>query len=107
KVEIAEVDRQRHRGAQDSDRVALVNSKIAEHQQAPQSATFPKTEGDDAFLRAFRGDPLDHEAQAENQAAAEADNFPGMNQDPEDIGFGEKMEAIHNEARLRQGLAVY
>ena len=107
KIEIAQVDRQRHRGAQHSHRIALVNGKVTEHEQASQGATFPKAEGDNAFLCAFGGDPLDQEAKTENQAAAEADDFPGMNQDPEDIGFGEKMEAVHNGPRLRQGRALY
>ena len=63
----------------------------------PERAAFPKTKRNHALPRAFRGDPLNQEAHAENQAAAQPDDFPRMNRDPEDVRFGEKkLKAAHS-----------
>src|SRR5438309_1081737 len=58
-IQIAQVNRQRHRRAQDAHGIALVNRKITEHEQTPERAAFPEPEGDHAFPRALRRDPLD------------------------------------------------
>src|SRR5687768_13635847 len=94
-VKVAQINRQRHRRAQHANRIALVNRKITKHQQTAERAAFPKTEGDHTLAGLFRGDPLDEEAQAENQASGEAHDFPGMNHDPKDMGLGEKLKAVH------------
>src|SRR5256714_11123940 len=107
KIKIPQVDRERHRGAQNPHGIALINRKITEHQQTAERAAFPKAERDHAFSRAFGRDPLDEETEAENQAAAQSDDFPRMNQDPEHMRLGQKLEAVHNAPRFLQGAAVY
>jgi hypothetical protein len=102
KVEITQIDRQRHRRAQDPDGIPLVNRKITQHQQTAQRAAFPKAKWDYTFASAFRGDPLNKKAETENQAAGKAHDFPWMNHDPEDMGLGEKLEAVHKGQRFRQ-----
>src|SRR3954466_5552888 len=106
-IKVPQIDGQRHGRAQHAHGIALVNRKITEHQQTAERAALPETERDHAFPRAFRGDPLDDETQAEHEAACEPDNFPWMNQNPEHVGLGEKLEAVHNAPRFLQGAAVY
>src|SRR5476649_1675581 len=52
-VEIAQINRKGHRGAQDADRIPLVNREITQHQQAPQRAALPKAKGNHTFPSAF------------------------------------------------------
>src|ERR1041385_5146015 len=70
-IKIPQIDRQRHRRAQDAHRVALEDRKITEHQQTPDCATFPKAERDHAFPRTFRRDPLNDEPETENERSEE------------------------------------
>jgi hypothetical protein len=107
KIEVPQINRQRHCGAQNADGIALIDRKVTKHEEAPESAAFPKAEWDYTFPSPFRGDPLDQEAQAKNQAAAQSDDFPRVNQDPEHMRFGEKLETVHNAPRFLQGAAVY
>ena len=66
-IKISEVNRQRHRRAQDAYGIALIDREITQHEQASERAAFPKPERDHAFLRAFGRDPLNHEPQTENE----------------------------------------
>ena len=106
-IEIAQVNRQRHRRAQNADGIALINRKITEHQQTAEGAAFPETERDHTFASSFRRDPLDQETEAEDEAAGQPDDFPRVNQNSEQVGLGEKLEALHNAPRLLQGAEVY
>src|SRR5205807_3933377 len=69
-IKVAQINRQWHRRAEHAHGVALIDRKIAEHQQAPERAAFPEAEGDHTFPGAFRCDPLNEETQAEHEAAA-------------------------------------
>src|SRR3984893_13826850 len=107
KIEVAQINRQRHRCAQDAHGIALVNRKITKHQQTPDRAALPKSEGDHAFPGPFRSDPLDQKTEAEHEAAAQAHDFPRVNQNSEHMSLGEKLEAVHIGSRFLQGAAVY
>ena len=106
-IQVSQIDRQRHRRAQNADGIALIDRKITEHQQTAESTAFPKTERDHTFPSSFRRDPLDQETEAKNQAAGQPDDFPRVNQNSKYVGLGEKLEALHNAPRFLQGVAVY
>ena len=96
-VQIAQVNRQGQRGLEDADRIVTVNREVTQGQKRAERAAFPKAERDDAFLCPFRGDPLDEEAQTENERAGETDNFPRIDRDVEKFGRREEFESAHGE----------
>jgi hypothetical protein len=102
KVKVPQVNRQRHRGAQHTDGIPLVDRKITQHKQASERAAFPEAERNHALPRPFRSDPLNEKTQAENQAAGQSYDFPRMNHDSEDVGLSEKLKAVHKETTFRQ-----
>src|SRR3954468_19824044 len=106
-IKVPEVNRQRHGSAEDADRITLIDREIAQHEQAAERAAFPKAERNHAFAGALRCYPLDQEAETENDAAGQAHDLPGMNQDPKHVGLSEKLETLHKGPRLLQGTALY
>src|SRR6476469_2584918 len=68
-IEVPKINRQRHRGAQHAHGIALVDRKIAQHEEASDRAAFPKAERNHALASAFRGDPLNNEPETKNERA--------------------------------------
>jgi len=101
KVKVPQVNRKRHRRTEDPYRIVPKNREITQHQYAPHRAAFPKPEWDDALARSLRGDPLDDESQSKNKAAAQAHDFPRVNQDSEKVGLGQEMQAVHKAKTFR------
>jgi hypothetical protein len=106
-IKVPEVNRQRHGRAEHADGITLIDREITEHQQTPHRAAFPKSEWDYAFPGALRRDPLDQEAETEHDAAGQAHDLPGMDQDPKYVGLSEKLETLHKGPRFLQGTALY
>ena len=62
-----------------------------------------------AFFRAFRGKPLNQEADSENEAAAQADDFPRVQFDAEHLCREKKFRKVHScfVAASRERLTSY
>src|ERR1700676_4351391 len=88
KIQIAEINRERKQALQHPHRIVPVNREVAEQQKRSQSAAFPEPKRDHALARPLRSDPLDQEAQSENDAAAQPDNLPRSEYEPEEFRFG-------------------
>ena len=101
-VQIAQIDRKRQGRLQDADRVVTVDREVTQGENRPDRAAFPESEWNDAFFGALRSDPLNDEAQAENQAASEADKFPGRERDVKEVGRGGEIRYVHGEGTVGQ-----
>jgi hypothetical protein len=94
-IQIAQINRKRKNRAQDSDRIVPVEAEIDEEQKGAEGAAFPKTNRNNAFARALRGDPLNDEAGAENQIAGPAEYFPAIDGKAERAHVREKLKMLH------------
>lgn len=106
KKKIPQIDRQRQRGHDHSDRIALINREIKQRQNAAGRAAFPEAERNHTFSRAFRCDPLNDKTHSENEAAAQAHDLPWVNRDSENVRLGEEeLEAGHGR-KVAQGSSL-
>ena len=102
KIKIPQVDRQRQQALQNPHGIVPVNREITKGQKRSERAAFPKANWDHALARAFRCDPLDEEAEPEDQTPAQADDFPRIERDAEHLRLGEELQAVHKAETFRQ-----
>ncbi len=95
KVKITQVDREREQVLQNADGIVPVDRKVTQDQQRTDRAAFPETEGNHAFFRALRSDPLNNKAEAEDEAPAQSNDLPWIESDAEHSSVGQEVQAVH------------
>ena len=103
-IKISQVNRQGKQRAQNSDRIVAIEGEIDQQQYRSDRTALPKTEWNNTLPRAFRGDPLNDEAQTEDHAAREANHLPGRERNVIPGRRGEGEEHVHT-ARLTAAAA--